>query len=339
MTKHRDLTFDIGKALCIILMVVGHSGCPDYLNTSIYMFHMPCFFFMSGWLLSQRYIDDIKLGLKQKVKGIYWPFVKWTLIFVLLHNLFSVMHIYSNSYSLNTFLERMVRAFTMTGSEPLLGGFWFLISLFWASVFSLLYYRLLLKSVKLTIIYISGGVIFSLVASASLQYLPFRIPQQFTEQTMLATAFYMTGFLFKKYLQHAIQNRIAWLLLSIPLFAALFFRWSMQLKGALVFPYYIVAVSGTLGLLSLSFVLKKCPIRNILSYIGSKTLYILIFHFLAFRLVSYVYLSVNHLPMYYLQQSPVLRDTNQWLWLVYSIVGISFPLIVWELIHIRLKKQ
>lgn len=34
----------IAKALGIMLMVVGHSGCPDYLYRFIYMFHMPLFF-------------------------------------------------------------------------------------------------------------------------------------------------------------------------------------------------------------------------------------------------------------------------------------------------------
>lgn len=78
---------DIAKALCITLMVVGHGGCPSYLGRFIYMFHMPCFFFISGWLLSDKYLADLKTGLIRKVIGSYWPFVKWTLIFLFFHNL------------------------------------------------------------------------------------------------------------------------------------------------------------------------------------------------------------------------------------------------------------
>ena len=85
-TLQRDKTLDIAKGICIILMVIGHSGCPTYLHDFIYMFHMPCFFFISGWLLNDRYITDLKTGLIQKAKGSYYPFVKWTLIFLLFHN-------------------------------------------------------------------------------------------------------------------------------------------------------------------------------------------------------------------------------------------------------------
>ena len=156
-TLQRDKTLDIAKGICIILMVIGHSGCPTYLHDFIYMFHMPCFFFISGWLLNDRYITDLKTGLIQKAKGSYYPFVKWTLIFLLFHNVFASMHIYENSYSWQTSMERIVRAFTMTGSEQLLGGFWFLISLFWASIISLLLLSTLSKHEIVTENKIRGG--------------------------------------------------------------------------------------------------------------------------------------------------------------------------------------
>ena len=63
MGQKRDLTLDLAKAICIILMVIGHSGCPDYLHRFIYMFHMPCFFFISGYLLNDKYLTNLKTGL------------------------------------------------------------------------------------------------------------------------------------------------------------------------------------------------------------------------------------------------------------------------------------
>lgn len=38
-----DTRISVTKALCIILMVVGHSGCPTFLGEYIYQFHMPGF--------------------------------------------------------------------------------------------------------------------------------------------------------------------------------------------------------------------------------------------------------------------------------------------------------
>lgn len=63
MEQNRNCALDIAKAICIILMVIGHSGCPDYLGRFIYMFHMPCFFFISGYLLNDKYLTNLKTGL------------------------------------------------------------------------------------------------------------------------------------------------------------------------------------------------------------------------------------------------------------------------------------
>ena len=63
MGQKRDLTLDLAKAICIILMVIGHSGCPDYLHRFIYMFHMPCFFFISGYLLNDNTSGHFKLNI------------------------------------------------------------------------------------------------------------------------------------------------------------------------------------------------------------------------------------------------------------------------------------
>ena len=94
--NNRYKSLDIAKAICIILMVVGHSGRPTYLHDFVYMFHMPCSFFVSGWLINNKYITNLKIVLIQKVKGSYYPFVKWTLTFLSFHNVFASMHIYAN---------------------------------------------------------------------------------------------------------------------------------------------------------------------------------------------------------------------------------------------------
>lgn len=155
--QQRNKTLDIAKGICIILMVIGHSGCPAYLHDFIYLFHMPCFFFISGWLLSDKYLENLKKGLYRKIKGSYYPYVKWTLIFILLHNVFAWMHIYDSAYSLPMFIQRTALAITLTGAEMLLGGYWFLAALFWASVITLLFLYILKKCNRPTLISVSGG--------------------------------------------------------------------------------------------------------------------------------------------------------------------------------------
>ena len=70
------------KALGISLMVLGHSGIIDHEISFIYMFHMPLFFIASGYCFKEKYLSAPRKYIYNKVKGIYWPYVKWSLLFL-----------------------------------------------------------------------------------------------------------------------------------------------------------------------------------------------------------------------------------------------------------------
>lgn len=193
MEQKRDNTLDIAKAICICLMVVGHSGCPEYLHRFIYMFHMPCFFFISGWLLKDKYIIDLKKGIFSKIKGSYYPFVKWSLFFLVFHNLMAALHIYKDSYTLQEYLVKVIRIFTMTGSEQLLGGYWFLISLCWASLFSLFFLYICDKKNALTNV--------SIFLGGDFEYFNYSYRSTYLSKASTAikrTNFYGNSFLFNR---------------------------------------------------------------------------------------------------------------------------------------------
>ena len=332
--QRRDTTLDIAKALCITLMVVGHGGCPSYLGRFIYMFHMPCFFFISGWLLSDKYVLNLKAGLLHKAKGSYLPFVKWGCLFLLCHNLFALFHFYPDTYSPAEMAVKFVRTLTMTGAEQLLGGYWFLISLFWASVATLTLFALCRKSLDLTLFNKMGGVILIVLLVATLEKcLPFRLPEQFTEQTVMAAAFYMAGYHCRKCAIFSVLNE-PWAcaaLFAVPAVAAAFFSWDMNnTTGLRVFPYFVVAMCGTLGTLILSGALARTKASRAMAYVGSKTLYILTFHFLAFKLVSWVYLLCSGRPVLLLTGFPVLKDVPPFLSVAYAMAGVALPLALWE---------
>lgn len=328
MGPNRNCALDIAKAICIILMVIGHSGCPDYLHRFIYMFHMPCFFFISGYLLNDKYLTNLKTGLWKKIKGSYYPFIKWSMIFLLLHNVFAYLHIYDASYSLKEIAIKFVRILTMTGSEQLLGGFWFLISLCWASIATIIFFHFMQKINNLSYI----NIFFGGNSTTLWNHLPIKLPAQFGEQTLLATAFYMSGYIYRKIdLKCNYPHIIELALFIIPIIAAQFTNLSMDCKNNVVLLYYVIAICGTIATIQLSRWLSYARIASLLAYIGDKTLYILTFHFLSFKLVSYVYIEYSHLPLDNLAQFPVLEVMSSWMWIVYTLVGISLSLLIWEL--------
>ena len=337
MGQARNKTLDIAKAICICLMVIGHSGCPEYISNFVYMFHMPCFFFISGWLLKPKYISNLKEGIIKKAKGTYWPFVKWSIIFLAFHNIFAFLNIYDNNYTLHEFGIKSLRILTLTGSESLLGGFWFLISLFWASIITLTVFHFLNKWHKLSTRMMLFTIACILIVASNIHFITFKIPQQFHEQTLSATAFFMMAYLlntlkFEKYF----SLKIAGLFFIIPIILAIFVHWGMiECRGFYVIPYFIVALLGTIGVFCISAGLNKCKLADIFVYIGNKTLYILIFHFLAFKLVSFIYIKYNNLPFEYLSQFPTLKETPSFLWIIYSLIGITIPLIIWETFQLK----
>lgn len=97
---------------------------------------IPCFFFMSGYCFKNKYLYDFKTFALNKLRGIYWPFVKWTVVFILLHNLLYAIDIYNSefgyngvasvTYSSTVILEKVKNTFLLLSGERLLGGYWFL---------------------------------------------------------------------------------------------------------------------------------------------------------------------------------------------------------------------
>ena len=144
---NRDKTLDIIKCIGIILMVVGHSGAPDYVHDIIYTFHMPLFFVASGWFFSERNMNDSRGFAVRKLKTIYLPYLKWCVIFLLLHNVFYSLGIINDVYGANngsvshwySIKDMVVHAadftFRMNGYDGyLLGTYWFVRSLLWGSL-------------------------------------------------------------------------------------------------------------------------------------------------------------------------------------------------------------
>lgn len=119
----------------------------------------------------------------------------------------------------------------------------------------------------------------------------------------------------------------------LPLVTVPFFVLKMtDAKGYEVFIYYIIAICGSLGVIGISTFVSKTKVSKFLIYIGNKTLYILIFHFLAFKIVSYVYIILTGRSIEDLERFPGVVNPPSYLWIIYAIFGIAFSLAVWEIV-------
>ena len=122
----RSKIIDIAKGIGIMLVVLGHLNTP--LCPFVYQFHMPLFFFISGWLFKDTYLDAKRVFCEKRAKSLLIPYVFFYVVAFLFlpHDQASWKDIFSIKYAHN-----------------ILGTFWFLRELLKSSLLILFFAWLL----------------------------------------------------------------------------------------------------------------------------------------------------------------------------------------------------
>ena len=300
------------------------------------MFHMPLFFFMSGYCFKENYIVDWQNFIKKRIKGIYWPFVKWSVVFLMLHNIFFFMNIYNDSYgfhgkvselySLNDYIQRLKMILvSMSGNEQLLGGFWFLKSLFFGSI--------IFFAIRKTIPSPIWGCGILLCLSALFCYFDWPFPVfQLNDTVFLSSFFMMCGHLFRS---HSLKIPTQWwwigiCILTIAVGTYYFHTSMLSFDITNIIPYVICAIIGTMMLFGISKHIASRRYRGttILLYVGNHTLSILTWHLLSFKAISLIIIYVYSLSTRRLAEFPVIEEyAHQGWWILYMVAGVTIPLI------------
>lgn len=158
MNIKRDKGIDFIKGIAIILVVLGHvitngvssqviiNGYIIKLCNIIYFFHMPLFFFISGYL-TKKYINENnnidKEKVHKKILALIIPYISFSTIYLLTKIFFASSGAVINPVSIKDIVLIMIKP---------IGEYWFLYALI---VFNILYFGL--QSRKLY--YLLGGVL------------------------------------------------------------------------------------------------------------------------------------------------------------------------------------
>ena len=339
----RDSSIDIVKGIGIILMVIGHSGCSKWLHDFIYAFHMPLFFICSGYFYKPISTGEGQLTFcKKRINGLYVPYVKWSILFLLLHNVFYKLNIYSDSYgymgstsSLYDFMDVVVRLkdilLSMEGHEDLLGGFWFLRVLLFASlgysVIDLLLNKWKNRNLKNAIVFCAlfGLTIFAWYTSMHVWVFDslFLI--------MYGCLFFVVGYLYKSYSLTLCLNK-SWVnlicLLLVFIGSVLIPTEMICVPVKWILPYMIVASAGSLLMFNAARFLSRYKFSSVLVYVGRHTMLILALHFLSFKIINLIKVYAYNLPIKMLSCFLVVEEHNLYYWVAYVAVGVCVPLII-----------
>lgn len=330
------------KATGIMLMVLAHCSNFELLYRIVYSFHMPLFFIVSGYCFKEKYLHEPISFMWKRIKGLWWPYVKWGLFFLLLHNVFIKLNIYGERCNQHLYSrsEYLVQAenilFHMYNTEPFPGGFWFIRALFFGSLIACLIIKVGDMFAKLLgcdykKICVLGGA-FSLLLWVSFNYLHMTFTALYIGPTeLMAASFFIVGH------NLAIWNMprfSPWLcILAFGIMAVNSFFSLIDPQGPFydthkIIPYTITAVMGTWCVYSLPWQQLKGRASRLMEYVGNHTLVILTWHFLCFKIVSIIIIAIYGLPIERLTEIPALHEyTNRGWFIIYFLVGMLFPIL------------
>lgn len=334
MDNMRVASVSIAKAFAIILMVLAHTMFSVVGDRVINMFHMPVFFFFAGFCFKEEYLNNFKSFAIKKIKGLYFPYVKFSILFLLMHNVFFYLNIYNDmfgwqgkvsyEYGLNDVILRVFHILTgMWDHEQLLGGFWFIGTLFWASFLAFF----AIKFLKNHFVVVTLFFVLAIVASYFNKHVP--LVGVGAKEFIAALIFYL-GYLSKK------RNKMIFSIWIYPvsllgvILGAIY--WPMTLLNVIywkIIPWTLTAILGTFALFNFCSSIEKKDFwgKRALIYIGDNTLSILTWHFLCFKLVSLLIIGIYQYPIKQLAEFPTIVECSKegW-WILYLFVGILLPI-------------
>lgn len=289
MVKKRVVFLDVAKAIGIFLVVLGHAYPPSGVVKLIYAFHMPLFFFISGYLFSFDKYPSAGRFFKTKALHLLVPYFFLNVISYLFWLLVSRNFGIDNAISVPVY-KPLIGMLYGNGIDDFLHHcvpLWFLICLF---VVECLFY-VAFKNVRYKLLLlVAFAVIGYLDHYFKIVRLPWSINIAFT-----AIVFYGAGNLFKNYLNKLLATK-TWLLAAsalvlIAVMGLIATRNGVPDMNGRIYNNYLFfivgAFSGTVAVLLFS---KLVEIRfgrvSAIEFLSMNTLVILGFHKIVGELIK-----------------------------------------------------
>lgn len=332
--KSRNNFISIAKAIGIILMVVGHSGCPAIINSFLYIFHMPLFFVCSGYFFKEI-IDQKTLIVfcKKKIKKLYFPYLSWSIIFLLLHNLFFNIGISPVApYCSNDYINHFVKMVFMVEFELLIRPFWFLKELIISSIMVATISLLRNSYFK----WISNDFVFVIIFFLTILCKFETIKLPFLGDISIITfscTYIYSGILFRKY-EHCIPLNLSTtsIMFAITLIGSALFVGTIDMRYTTIFniiPYFALSIFGILTTFYISKQLNSISyFKTCLHYIGNHTMPIFVLNLISLKIGSLIKVWIYKMPTEAMSSHPIIYEYNDYYWIFYTIIGITIPLFI-----------
>lgn len=169
---------DVFRSLGILAMIMGHIGFGERFDYFIHAFHIPMFFFISGFFYRKK-CCSISKYIQRKAKSLLIPYIS-----------FGIVH-YLAALILDGFsITPLIHLFTInTDGLPIAGALWFLTALFFTDIIYFLIDRWNTKWLIIPLVFIG---------SFADQVLPYQLPWALSA-SFVGLGLYWFGEMSKKY--------------------------------------------------------------------------------------------------------------------------------------------
>jgi len=278
------------KGTGMLFVIYGHviTGISNDFQIWFYSFHVPIFFFISGYLLFHSYNKkkEMDYDIKKNAKTLLLPYVTFSIFNIIVQTIRNV--IIDNDVILK-FKNQTKRMFVLQGVTAT----WFLISLFIVIVM----FKFLFKTFK-----DKKHIIITAVILASIPFLftkTYGEPSKMLYKSFIALFYFTVGFFSYK---HVERKSISWWLIVLLFGLSIVYS---RLLGSTNLQEYIIKepvlyfISGLLGSFAFLTLFKKMETYNLkfkpLTYIGKNSLIYLGTHMsvIAFLEMAYTKAFIN----------------------------------------------
>lgn len=352
----RNKNIDIIKGIGIILIVAGHALSPYSIWFSSWFVQI--FFIASGYLYNEQYSDawgGVKRLFLKRVSRLYVPWLITGSIFTFLNNLLIKINILTdnplflnaaegNSYGLDRIytlkgLLIMLRKVVLFQSAPKISGaIWFLATLFFVEIIYVVIEFICKKIFSAQIGLVMDGVsliIYGISVSVTLHGWSDQFGYRWNIVGLSIFMFHIGRKLktYEQSLEHENPIFVCSLMLTMMfLFIRLgvgrvnYARGDIKSGGYL----FLYSMMGWFFLYAVSQMLseRESLLQDIILYIGKHSMPILLMHQISFKIVTLIQIILYKKPGYMLGSFPVLYKDYGW-WIIYSVVGVCVPLLVY----------
>lgn len=290
--KRRIQWVDYGKGFAMLLVFWGHTICPDTARDVLYAFHMPLFYFLSGYVFSIRKYADFKSFVWRKFRTLIVPGAFFGAVCLIGDALNSML---MGEHGAGTLVSRAIGLFV-----ELRGGDYYVIPWFFASLFiiEIAVYLILRHGTVKPMWIITFGAFASLIGYGYAVLIGHIVPWSL-ETSCSGLLFFEMG-----YLLRTVGIRVPRRLFSVGMGGAWFiatmaFTWlNVRFGGTKLdiyanhygwYPFYLIAaLSGVMMSICLMQGLERtqcAPVHAVLRYVGRNSLIFYCFNQLALQIV------------------------------------------------------